>query len=189
MYVPNIELKKNNKQYCGAIFEILFEVDAEHTTLCCQLQENFILAPKVFVIKAASDPLHCLSCCTLYSMYIILAHFTQRNNENLEFERLFGSLHLLFLLRNGIEPGPHWPEANAITTTLQWWLTSILCGEQAAPQGIKYKKLKVHANHKLKIHIQYQGHMALYFQLIVVKQFAIHIQKAKLQFFTITKYS
>ena len=49
------------------------------------------------------------------------------------FGGLLGSLQLL--LRPGIEPGPHWPKANALTTTLKWRLTSSLCGEQAAPQG------------------------------------------------------
>ena len=32
------------------------------------------------------------------------------------FGELLGSLQLL--LRPGIKPGPHWPEANALTTTL-----------------------------------------------------------------------
>ena len=56
-----------------------------------------------------------------------------RTGINIYFGGLLGSLQLL--LQAGIKPGPYWPEANALTTTLQWQLPSGKCSEQATPQS------------------------------------------------------
>ena len=47
-------------------------------------------------------------------------NFKPKNLTTLGYYAHFGGLlgSLQFLLRPGIEPGPHWPEANALTTTL-----------------------------------------------------------------------
>ena len=51
------------------------------------------------------------------------------DNLNTYFGGLLGSLNFWD------QSGPHWPEANALTTTLWWRLTSGKCGEQAPSQG------------------------------------------------------
>ena len=52
---------------------------------------------------------------------------------------LIGSHHLQ--LRPGIERGPHWPEADTLTTAL-WRLTSDTCGEQAPSQALQTLNVK-----------------------------------------------
>ena len=57
----------------------------------------------------------------------------QQDTAIIPFGGLLGSLQLL--LQPGIEPGPHRPEANALTTTLLWQLTSGKCGAHDPLQG------------------------------------------------------
>ena len=54
-------------------------------------------------------------------------------------EALLGLLQLL--LRPGIELGPHWREADALTTTL-WRLTSDMRDEQAPSQALQTLNVK-----------------------------------------------